>query len=87
MPARGIESTFGSRLRHSLGGDHHCIAANLLDELADDLLGKALGVNIGGVHKIAAGVNEGAKLIARLMLVGVTTPRHGPECESRYVKT
>ena len=58
-------------------------AHDVADQLADQLLGRAVAVPGGGVDQRAAGLGEGDQLVAGLVLVGVPTPRHGSQAEPR----
>jgi hypothetical protein len=54
-----------------LGGEHHVLAA-ALEGLADDLLGLAGGVDVGGVDEVDPGVERGVDDADRLVVVGLT---------------
>src|SRR5690606_2272281 len=59
-----------------LGGQHHVVARHdVAEKRAQELLAGAVAVPRGGVDEGAAGLDEGAELVAGLVLVGVASPR------------
>ena len=65
-----------------LGREHDLVAGDdVAEQRAEQLLGGAVAVAGGGVDERAAGLGEGDQLVARLVLVGVPTPRHRAEAE------
>ena len=70
-----------------LGRDHQAIAAGGVapDVVADDLLGVALGVEVGGVDEVAAEVDEAVDDLLGLLHAGapaeVFAERHRPEAQ------
>lgn len=53
-----------------LGGQHDVVAA-AIERLADDLLGLAGGVDVGGVDEVDAGVEGGVDDADGVVVVGV----------------
>ena len=53
----------------------------LVEQLAEERLGVAAAVAIGGVDQVAAGIEEGAQVVAGLVAVDRVAPRHRPEGE------
>jgi hypothetical protein len=53
----------------------------VVDQGADDRLGVAVAVHVGGVEQRAAGLQIELELSGRVVGVGVPAPRHGAEGE------
>ena len=51
----------GEHVAHELGGDDEAVALGVVgaEVVADDLLGVALGVDVGGVDEVPAPIDEG----------------------------
>ena len=86
VAARGVEDPLLAPDAHAgLGRQHHLVARHdRAEQLADQLLRRAVGVRVGRVEEGAAGVAERDQLVARLVLVGVTPPGHGAETQPRH---
>jgi hypothetical protein len=70
-----------------LGADHHVVSnAELRQQSAEHLFGGPVAIPGGRVDQGAARLAERHELIARLVLVGVSTPRHGTEPEARHLQ-
>ena len=52
-------------------------------QTSEDALGGPVDIDVGGVDQRPAGLAEVAQLVAGLVLVGVTTPRHRAQAQSR----
>ena len=74
-----LQPCLGARLRRD--GDL-ITRLELLEELANHLLGNTVAVNISGIDEGAACVKEGGELVTGLELVGTAPPRHRPEGEA-----
>ena len=64
-----------------LAGDHHLVPL-IGDEAAEDLLGAAPVVDVGGIEDVDPGVARRAELRRRRGLVGIAAERHRPQAES-----
>jgi hypothetical protein len=66
-----------------LGGEHDARAVLTGESLADDLLGLALGVDVGGVDEVDARVQGSVDDPDRVVVVGVApgAEHHGAEAQ------
>src|SRR3954451_14110729 len=83
-PARGVDDELAGPSRHAgLGQDDDVVAVHMLaQKLTDELLGRTAAVHRGRVQEGAAGVEERAQLVPRLVLVCVAAPGHRAEPEA-----
>ena len=86
MQARRVETAFTIVSGHGLGGQHDLVASDLTEQRPEDLLGTSIGVHIGRVDQVAPRVQERTQLIGGFVLVGVATPGHGAQGQSRHVQ-
>jgi hypothetical protein len=71
--------------RAGLGGQHDLVAhLELLHQLAEQALGVAVRIGVGGVDEGAAGVEEGCQLVAGLVLVRAARPGARAEAQSAH---
>jgi hypothetical protein len=89
MPAGSCASSrrrwvAGTHRQGVLGGDDEAVAVGA-EEAAEDLLGLALVVLVGGVDEVAARLGEGVKDAVSFLLVGAEAPgvaeAHGAQAE------
>ena len=80
---RGVEPSLAPGLGAGFRRDDDTVARlELLEELAEHLLGYAIAVDIGGIDQGAAGIEEGSELVASVELVGSAPPRHRPQSKA-----
>jgi hypothetical protein len=65
-----------------LRDDDDLVPVGPLEEVAEQLLGEAPGVAVGGVHERAARLGEGDQLVTGLVLVGVAPPGERAEAQT-----
>ncbi len=81
VPARAVEAA-GGRDAAGLGGDDQVGAGDeTVGEPGEQVLGVAVGVDVGGVDEVPAGVDELLELFRGHLLVGGAAPGHGAEAE------
>ncbi len=85
VDAGGVDAAVGAAHGAGLGGEDDLVAdLELLDQLAEQGLGVAVGVDVGRVDQRAAGVEERGQLVAGLVLVGAAGPGAGAEPEPAH---
>ena len=86
--AGGVEPALAVGSRHTLGREHDGVPApGVHQQSAEDLLGLAVGIDIGGVHEGATFAEEEVEQLRGLMLVGVPAPGHRSQRDSTHPQT
>src|SRR5262249_25860117 len=85
VPTRRAAVEYAARARHEYLGRDHCFLASALECLADDLLGLAHAVAVGGVDEgdtLVESATNDANAVG-VILVAPATEGHGAEAEAR----
>ena len=88
MTARGVVTSLHARPQTRLRRDQYVVARNeVVQQAADHLLGHALAVDVGRVDEVATDLYVGLELGGSVLRIGVRTPGHGAQRESRDEKS
>ena len=80
MAARCVKAPFRTWTGHCFRRNYQLVAASVFGkQSAENLFGRAIGINVSGINESSAGANEGIDLVPGLMFVGIPTPSHRPK--------